>query len=248
MKIISIVNHKGGVGKTTTTLNLGKALALLGKRILVVDIDPQANLSQSVGIENPERNIYHALCEDAPSPIHQIAEGLFLLPSDIDLSEAELKLQTEVNGYFRLRKILHSFSKNYDYVLIDCPPSLSILTLNALIASNYTLLVVQAEYLATKGLKTILSLIEELKENLNPNIEVIGMLITQIDRTVVRNQIAEQIKSIYQGKVFDTMIRSNVALTEASAVNQDIFSYNGNSAGAEDYMKLAKELLYEQER
>ncbi|MGD1842345.1 MAG: ParA family protein [Thermonemataceae bacterium] len=245
MKIISIVNHKGGVGKTTTTLNLGKALTLIDKKVLIVDIDPQANLSQSIGVENPSTNIYHALCEDQVPPILSIGDHIDLIPSDIDLSEAELKLQNEVNGYFRLKKMLADIDATYDYILIDCPPSLSVLTLNALIASTLTMIIVQVEYLATKGLKTILSLIEEIKENLNPELEVLGLLLTQLDRTIIRNQIAQQVKSVYSGKVFDTAIRSNVSLTEASAMNQDIFTYNPKTAGAEDYLNLAKEVSNE---
>lgn len=242
-KVIAIINHKGGVGKTTTTLNLGKALSLLEKKVLLIDIDPQANLSQSVGLEDPEKNIYTAFLGGQELPIIEIANNFSLIPSSLDLSEAELKLQKEVNGYFKLKKLLGEIKKNYDFILIDCPPSLSILTINSLIAANNAIIVVQAEYLATKGLQTIISLIEELKENLNPELKIMGMLITQIDRTIIRQQIAEQLKNIYPERVFETTIRSNVTLTEASAMNQDIFTYNDKCSGAVDYMNLAKEIL-----
>lgn len=242
-KVIAIVNHKGGVGKTTTTLNLGKALSLSGKKVLLIDIDPQANLSQSIGIEEPDENIYTAFFQNGKLPIFEIENNFNLVPSSLDLSEAELKLQKEVNGYFKLKKLLNEVKKDYDFILIDCPPSLSILTINSLIASNSVIIVVQAEYLATKGLQTIISLIDELKENLNPDLKIMGMLVTQIDRTIIRQQIAEQLKNIYSEKVFETTIRNNVTLTEASAMKQDIFTYNDKCSGAVDYMNLAKEIL-----
>ncbi len=241
-KIISIINHKGGVGKTTTTLNLGKGLSLLNFKVLMIDIDPQANLSQSIGIEDPTNNIYHTICHNEPLPIQVLSPYLDIVPASLELSEAEMKLQKEVNGYFKLKKALNEIKDKYDYILIDCPPSLSILTINSLIAANNTIIVVQPEYLATKGLVTILSLISELKENLNPDLHILGMLITQVDRTIIKQQIAEQLKSIYPEKVFDTTIRRNVTLTEASAMNQDIFSYDDKCAGAVDYMNLSNEI------
>jgi chromosome partitioning protein len=161
----------------------------------------------------------------------------------LDLSEAEIKLQNDVNGYFKLRNALKSAKENYDFILIDCPPSLGILTTNALIAATHILIVVQSEYLAVKGLQTILKLVESARENLNPDLEVAGMLITQINKTVFRQNIAETLRNIYHGKVFQTAIRQNISLAEASSVGQDIFSYSPKSAGAEDYMALAKEML-----
>jgi chromosome partitioning protein len=241
--IIAIINHKGGVGKTTTTLNLGKALSMCGKKTLVIDIDPQANLSQSIGIEEPDMHVYQAMLENTPLPIMNLAENFDLIPADLDLSEAEIKLQNDVNGYFKLRNALKSAKENYDFILIDCPPSLGILTTNALIAATHILIVVQSEYLAVKGLQTILKLVESARENLNPDLEVAGMLITQINKTVFRQNIAETLRNIYHGKVFQTAIRQNISLAEASSVGQDIFSYSPKSAGAEDYMALAKEML-----
>lgn len=241
--VIAVINHKGGVGKTTTTLNLGKALALCGKKTLIIDIDPQANLSQSIGIEEPDMHVYQAMLENTPLPIIHLAENFDLIPTDLDLSEAELKLQNDVNGYFKLRNALKEAKSEYDFVLIDCPPSLGILTTNALIAATHILVVVQSEYLAVKGLQTILKLVESVRENLNPDLEVLGMLVTQINKTIFRQNIAETLRNIYQGKVFQTVIRQNISLAEASSVGQDIFTYNSKSAGAEDYMSLAKELL-----
>ena len=241
--VISLINHKGGVGKTTSTLNLGKALSMLGKKVLIVDIDPQANLSQSLGIEEPEINIYQAVCEGADLPIVEADENFHIVPADLDLSEAELRLQSDVNGYFVLRSIVRKVAEQYDFVLIDCPPSLGILTLNALIASNQVIVVVQSEYLAVKGLQTIFNLIEKLKENLNTDLKIKGMLITQLNHTVFRKSIADTVRNLYEGTVFNTTIRQNITLAEASASGQDVFSFDSKSSGAEDYLNLAKEIL-----
>lgn len=244
-RIIAIVNHKGGVGKTTTTFNLGKGLALSGKSVLLVDIDPQANLSQSAGVEEPEQHIHQALVDEGNPdlPLVELGENLTLLPADLDLSEAELKLQTDVNGYFRLRKLLSGLEGRFDFVLIDCPPSLGVLTINAMIAAAEVLVVVQSQYLAVKGLQTIYSLVERLQENLNPALRIGGMLLTQVNRTVFSRSIEDTVRQSYEGKVFDTVIRQNVTLAEASSTGMSVFEYDDKSAGAEDYRALTKEVL-----
>lgn len=242
-RIISILNHKGGVGKTTTTLNLGKALSLKGYRVLIVDIDPQANLSISVNIREPKENIYHSICEDAPLPIYKVDKDFDIVPADLNLSMAELKLNSGVNGYFKFKKVLTPYFYNYDYILIDCPPSLGILTLNALIASNEVLIVVQSQFLSIEGLSTITNLLEELTENLAISWKITGLLLTQTDRTVVSKSVVEGLKQIYQDKVLNTYIRRNTAIAEASGVRQDIFNYNPKSQGAEDYDALANEII-----
>ncbi|TAH30719.1 MAG: ParA family protein [Cytophagales bacterium] len=241
--IISIINHKGGVGKTTTTINLGKALSLADKKVLLIDLDPQANLSQCAGIESPDFNTFHVLCEDIALPIYQLAKNFDIIPADLDLSEAELRLQSDVNGYFRLKKRLKEVQGKYDFILIDCPPSLSILPLNALIASDKVIIAVQAEFLAVKGLQTIFDLIEKLKENLNTSLSIIGMLITQLNNTIFRKDVADSIRKIYGGQVFETMIKQNITLAEATAAAKDIFTYDKSSQGAKDYDALAKEIL-----
>ena len=243
LKTIAVVNHKGGVGKTTTTLNLGKALSLLGQKVLIVDIDPQANLSQSLKIEDPERSVYHSITERSPVPIQEVTKDLHIVPASLDLSSAEVKLIAEVNGYFRLKEGLAEVQDNYDFILIDCPPSLGILTINALIAASEVIIVVQSQYLAIKGLNTVMDLIEELRKNLNNKLKVMGLLLTQINRTVVSKSIVESVQGNYENEVFQTQIRQNVALVEASTVGQDIFDYDESSHAAQDYMNLAKEIL-----
>jgi len=240
-RIIAVVNHKGGVGKTTTTLNLGKALSLQGKKVLLIDIDPQANLSQSVGIDDPERSLYDSLCNNQHLPIIEIGTNFFICPTDLELSEAEIKLQSDVNGYFQLKKLLKN--QSFDFVLIDCPPSLGVLTINALVAANELIIVVQSEYLAVKGLQTIMRLTDRLKENLNPTLKVTGLLLTQLNNTVFRKSIAQTVRTVYEGNVLESSIRQNIALGEASSQSKTIFDYSPDSHGAEDYMKLAIEIL-----
>ena len=192
-RIISIINHKGGVGKTTTTLNLGKALSLTGQRVLIIDLDPQANLSQSVGIDEAETNMYHVLCEQASLPITPIAEKFAIVPADLDLTKAEISLQAKpVEGYFLLKNALHEHFSEYDYILIDCPPSLGILTINALLASQEVLIVLQSQYLALKGMDTIMELVSSVSSNMNAELKISGMLLTQVDHTVVSRTIIER--------------------------------------------------------
>ncbi len=240
---IAIVNHKGGVGKTTTTLNLGKALSQRDKRVLILDIDPQANLSQSIGIENPELSTYDALCSQESLPIVNIGKLLDIAPANLALSGAELKLIQEKDGYFKLRDALVPVLDTYDFILIDCPPSLGILTINALIAAREVMIIVQAQYLAIRGLNTILDLIDELKAELNPELQLNGLLLTQINRTVVSKSIIESLRNEHGDKVFISIIRQNVALVEASMVGQDIFTYNSQAPAAKDYENLAAEVL-----
>jgi len=244
MRIIAIVNHKGGVGKTTTTLNLGKALSLQGKKVLLIDLDPQANLSQSVGMEEPEKSITDVLCDGIELPVKEIANNLSIVCSELSLSVAEIQLQSEqITGYFKLSAALEIVKNNYDFILIDCPPSLGILTTNALLAANEIMIIIEPQYLAIKGLSAILQLYDKLRHRLNPNLQITGMLFTQFNRTVVSRNIIEQTIIKYAGMPFQTIIRQSVKISEASSMKKDIFDYDIESTGAEDYMSLAIEII-----
>lgn len=242
-KIISILNHKGGTAKTTTTLNLGKALHLMGHKILLLDLDAQANLSQSLGVENETNTITEVFNQSLESlPVKEIGEFFHLVPSSLELSAVEPSLYSNIKSYLLLKKKLEAIQNNYDYVLIDCPPSLGILTQNALIASNEVLITVQAQYLALKGLETVYGLIASIKENLNHSISVLGLVVTQVNHTKISKEIIQSLKDNFKDKVFKTFIRQNVALAEASLNRKDIFTYSPESFGASDYMNLAKEM------
>jgi chromosome partitioning protein len=244
MKIIALVNHKGGVGKTTTTLNLGKSLSLMGKKVLLIDLDPQANLSQSLGIREPENTVFEVLCENQTPVILKIADNFDLLPADLSLATADYKLQAEqFSGYTKLRKMLQPITKNYDYILIDCPPSLGILTVNALAFATDMLIIAEPEYLSITGLQTILELHGRTLETLNANLNFLGIVFTQFNRSVVGKGIIQGIKENYPNKVFETVIRENVKLSEASIHKKDIFAYDNTSIGAKDYELLANEIL-----
>lgn len=243
-QIISILNHKGGTGKTTTTLNLGKALNLMGCKILLVDLDAQANLSQSLGVENESNTITDVFSQNLDIlPIKEISEFFHLVPASLELSAVEPSLYSNIKSYLLLKKKLEAIQDNYDFVLIDCPPSLGILTQNALIASHKVLITVQAQYLALRGLETVYSLIASIKENLNHSISVLGLVVTQVTHTKLSKEIIQSLRNSFQNKVFETPIRQNVALAEASLNRKDIFTYSPESYGATDYMNLAKEIL-----
>lgn len=243
-QIISILNHKGGTAKTTTTLNLGKALHLLGYKILLIDLDPQANLSQSLGIEDESETITEVFNQSSQNlPIRRIDEFFDLVPASLELSAVEPSLYTNIRSYLMLKKKLEPIQEGYDFILIDCPPSLGILTQNSLIASDKVLITVQAQYLALKGLETVYALIASIKENLNHNISILGLVVTQVNHTKLSKEIIQSLKDSFQNKVFETPIRQNVALAEASLNRKDIFTYSPESYGAIDYMNLAKEIL-----
>lgn len=243
-QIISILNHKGGTGKTTSTLNIGRALNILGYKILLVDLDPQANLSQSLGVETETQTITEVFSQSLDKlPVKEISTFFHLVPASLELSAVEPSLYSNIKSYLLLKKKLEPIQNDYDFVLIDCPPSLGILTQNALIASSKVLITVQAQYLALKGLETVYSLIASIKENLNHSISVLGLVVTQVNHTKLSREIIQSLKESFQNKVFETPIRQNVALAEASLNRKDIFTYSPESYGAVDYMNLAKEIL-----
>ncbi|HEV8513236.1 MAG TPA: ParA family protein [Cyclobacteriaceae bacterium] len=243
-KVIAICNHKGGVAKTTTTINLGAALSKLGERVLLIDADPQSNLSQSLGLEDETPSISDVFALKVNElPIKKLSENLSLVPASLDLSAVEPSMYSNINSYFILKTQIDKIKSDYDYILIDCPPSLGILTQNALIAANDVLIIVQAQFLALKGLDTIYSLVQSVRDKLNEKISVLGMLLTQTNHTRISKGLAQSLRVTFKEKVFDTTIRQNVAIAEASANRNDIFSYAPESFGAIDYMNLAKEIL-----
>jgi chromosome partitioning protein len=243
MVIKAIIQHKGGVGKTTTTLNLGKGLSMQGNKVLVIDTDPQANLSQCLGVENPEISINDTYQKEVPLPIVKIEDNFHLVPSSLDLVGAEsILMSRQIDGYVALKNALEPIQQDYDYILIDCPPTLGILTTNALLASTDALIVLQSHYLALRGMETIMGAIKSVKK-FNPLINVSGILITQVEKTIANKHIIDEIRSNYDELVYDTMIRKNVAVMESSIVKKDIFAYDSSCAAAEDYLAFTKEVI-----
>lgn len=243
-KVISLSNHKGGVGKTTSTINIGAGLNKLKKKVLLIDLDPQANLSQSLGVFEPERTIYGALKGEYELEPLEIIPGLDLIPSTLDLSGAEVELSGEAGREYILKELIDPLRGSYDYILIDSPPSLGLLTINAFTASDEVYIPLQAQYLALQGLTKLIEVIEKIKRRLNKDLKLGGVFITQFDgRKVLNRDVVETIKSHYKEKLFKTAIRDNIALAEAPTQGLDIFRYNPKSYGAEDYLSLCKEML-----
>lgn len=242
-KVISISNHKGGVGKTTSTINIGAGLVQLGKKVLLIDLDPQANLSQSLGLTDKEFTIYGAIKGDYPLRPIEVYKGLDVIPSTLDLSGAEVELSSEVGREYILRELIDPLRKSYDYILVDTPPSLGLLTLNSFVASNEIYIPLQAQYLAMQGLAKLMEVIEKITKRLNKDLKVGGIFITQYDsRKVLNKDVVTTIEDHFKDLVFKTKIRDNVALAEAPAQGLDIFRYNAKSNGADDYMDLCKEI------
>ena len=243
-KIISISNHKGGVGKTTSAINIGAGLNKLKKKVLLIDLDPQANLSQSLGVIEPERNIYGALRGEYKLQPIEIVKGLDVIPSTLDLSGAEVEMSGEAGREYILKELIDPIRSSYDFIIIDSPPSLGLLTINAFTASDSILIPLQAQYLALQGLTKLIEVVDKIKKRLNKELRVGGVFITQYDsRKVLNRDVAETIEAHFKDEVFKTKIRDNVALAEAPAQGLDIFRYNSKSYGAEDYLKLSKEIL-----
>lgn len=246
MKKIAFTNQKGGVGKTTSTVNVGAGLCIQGKKVLLVDLDPQANLTYSLRMSSKrlDKSVYDVL-KGRIEPQEAIIShnGFDVLPSSIDLSGAEMEFANEPARETLLKHTLKKISGNYDYVLIDCPPNLGLLTLNAFTAVNEIFIVLQSEYLALHGLSKLLDVINIVKERLNPDIELTGIICTLFDsRKNLNKEVVDHIKDYFGDKVFNTIIRDNVALAEAPSHHKTIFEYDPESHGAKDYMALAKEI------
>lgn len=242
--IYAVSNHKGGVGKTTSAINIGAALATRKKRVLLIDLDPQANLTQSLGIKDSQLTIYDNLKgEKLISPI-EYKNNLYVLPSSLDLSAAEIELSSEPGREYILKEFLSKLDNKYDYILIDCPPSLGLLTINALTAANFVIIPMQAEYLPLRGLAKLNEVINKIKTRLNTRLEIGCVFLTQYDaRKILNRDVAESVSEFFGKKFLKNKISNNVALAEAPSQGKDIFSYNRNCKGAEDYMSLTQEIL-----
>jgi chromosome partitioning protein len=244
MKVISISNHKGGVGKTTSAINIGAGLNLLKKKVLLIDLDPQANLTQSLGLTNEAINIYGALRGEYKLQPIEIFKGLDIIPSTLDLSGAEVELSSEPGREYILKELIEPLRASYDFIIIDSPPSLGLLTINSFTASDEILIPLQAQYLALQGLAKLVEVVDKIKQRLNKGLKVGGVFITQYDsRKVLNRDVVDTIQAHFKEEVFKTKIRDNIALAEAPAQGLDIFRYSSKSNGAEDYLALSKEVL-----
>lgn len=247
MRIIALVNQKGGVGKTTSTVSIGAGLSALGKKVLLVDLDPQANLTSSLGIqpEDLENTIYELLKGDASLQDTIVRKnGYAVIPSSLGLSGAEMELSGTAGRELLLKESLTPDVHEFDYILLDCPPSLGLLTLNALTTAQEVFIPLQTEYLAMKGMSQLLQTITLIKKRLNGDLEITGIIGTLFDkRKRLNNEVLDGVRKHFGAKVFNSLIRDNVSLAEAPSFGQDIFTYKNDSNGAEDYLALCKEIV-----
>ena len=248
-KIIAICNQKGGVGKTSTAVSLSSCLALEGKKSLLVDLDPQGNATSGVGIDKNkvEKSVYHALLGEASIPeliLETCVENLFIIPANHHLSGAEVELVSELGREGRLKKALSQLDNSFQFVIIDCPPSFGLLTINALTGSNSVMIPIQCEYYALEGLGQLMKTINLIKDNLNGGLEIEGILMTMADfRTNLTQEVINEVKKHFGDKVYNSVIPRSIRLSEAPGFGKPIFLYDKDSEGAKKYKELTKEFL-----
>lgn len=243
-KVIAVANHKGGVGKTTSVACIGAALARQGKRTLLIDLDAQQNLTFILnGDKETERSVYNSLIEGTPLPIIKVEENLDLVPSSLELARAETDLSSKLMREAQLKKRIEEVAPDYDYILLDCPPSLGLITTNALVASTELYIPLTAEALPLKGLTMLEEVVEEIRAMINPRIKLGGVFLTRYNNRRLNKEVEEAISARYGSKVFSTKIRENIALAEMPVTGSTIFDYDPSSNGAKDYENLTKEIL-----
>lgn len=253
-KSIAVFNQKGGVGKTTTVINLSACLASKGKEVLMIDIDPQGNTTSGIGIDKNDLQytIYDVLINGMEAKeciLDTNQENLYILPSSVQLAGAEIELTAINKRELKLRECIDSIKENYDYIFIDCPPSLGLLSINALSAVDSVLIPIQCEYYALEGVSQLMNTIKLVKKNLNPELEIEGVVLSMFDgRTNLSIQVVDEVKKYFRGKVYTTMIPRNVRLAEAPSYGMSILQYDVKSKGAEAYQELADEFIeYDEE-
>jgi chromosome partitioning protein len=248
-RVICIANQKGGVGKTTTAVNLSAALAVFEKRTLLVDCDPQANATSGAGIEKSEieQTLYHGMLGRAGAKnliVNSEIETLKVIPSDTDLIGFEIEMMASTDREKRLKHLIAEVEHSFDYIILDCPPSLSLLTVNALTAADSLLIPLQCEYYALEGLGQLLNTVDRIKRSLNPQLDITGILLTMFDRrTNLSYQVAEEAEKYFKNLVFKTMVPRNIRLSEAPSFGKPILLYDAMSTGAQSYFNLAREIM-----
>lgn len=243
--ILAIINHKGGVGKTTSALNIGTGLAKFHQqKVLLVDLDSQANLSRAVGLEGIESSIYHALTGKKALPIKNVKKNVDIIPSSLELSFAEMELSGEMGREYILKNLLKKVQSDYDFIIIDCPPSLGLLTINALTTANDIFIPLEPEFLSMYGLDNMIVMINQVRDKLSPDLSIKGVFLTKFESRIILHQKAHEAATTYFPEtLLKTKIRKNIALAEAPSSGEDIYTYNTSSNGAKDYKEMTKEIF-----